>query len=210
MVVEDHLVVREGLTTLLNLAKDINVVAQAEHPAEAIEQFRVHLPDVVLTDLRLSGACGSDVISSIRRESKHPRFIVLSAHDGEEDVYRAVQAGARGYLLKGSTTSELIEAIRNVHEGRSYFPSEIAALLAARLSRDTLTSRETDVLRQIVYGRSNRQIALQLEISEATVKVHVNNLFSKLGVNDRTQAATAALLHGIVTLSQAADRRSDI
>lgn len=208
MVVEDHHIVREGLIKLLNMTKDIRVVGYAEHSIDAIEQFRVHLPDIVLTDLRLPGTSGADLIRRIRRESRQARFVVLTAHEGEEDVYRAVEAGARGYLLKGSTNSELIEAIRHVHEGRSYFPPEVAAVLAGRLSRDTLTPRETDVLKHIVHGKSNRQIALKLEISEATVKVHINNLFDKLGVSDRTQAATAALRHGIITFASEVDDQS--
>ena len=200
MVVDDHHVVREGLVTLLKMVNGLQVVAEAGDAAGALEQFRAHSPDVTIIDLRLPGRSGAEVIRILRSETEKARFIVLSAHGGEEDVYRAVQAGARAYLLKGVTNNELIETIRAVYAGRSHFPPEIAAALARRLTAGGLTARETDVLGKIAHGMSNKRIAVSLEISEATVKAHVNNLLSKLGVADRTQAATAAIQRGIVNL----------
>ena len=200
MVVEDHHVVRAGLVTLLKMVKGLEVVAEAGDADGALEKFRAHCPDVTIIDLRLPGRSGAEVIKTLRSEAEKPHFIVLSAHDGEEDVYRAVQAGARAYLLKGATNDELIETIKLVHAGRSHFPPDIAAALAQRLSTEGLTARETDVLKKIAHGMSNKRIALSLDISEATVKAHVNNLLNKLGVTDRTQAATVAIQRGIVTL----------
>lgn len=209
MVVEDHHVVRAGLITLLGMAPDLEVVAEAGDAVEAEEQFRMHSPDVILIDLRLCGCSGAEVIKNLRCKSEKTRFVVLTAHAGEEDVYRAIQAGARAYLLKGTTHDELIETIRLVHSGRSYFPVEIAATLAKRLRGEELTARETDVLVKITRGMSNRRIATLLQISEATVKAHVNSLLNKLGVADRTQAVTVALQRGIVTLdSRDLDRRA--
>ena len=200
MVVEDHHVVRAGLVTLLKMVKGLEVVAEAGDADGALEQFRANSPDVTIIDLRLRGRSGAEVIKTLRNEAEKARFIVLSAHDGEEDVYRAVQAGARAYLLKGATNDELIETIKLVHAGRSHFPPQIAAALAQRLSAGGLTARETDVLVKIAHGMSNKRIALSLDISEATVKAHINNLLNKLGVTDRTQAATAAIQRGIVIL----------
>ena len=200
MVVEDHHVVRAGLVTLLGMAEDIEVVAEAADGFEAVEQFHLQSPDVTLVDLRLPGLSGAEVITSLRKKSKQARFIVLTAYDGEEDVYRAVQAGARAYILKNSTNDELIQTIRLVYEGNSYFPSEIAAILAKRLTAEGLTLRETDILEKIVQGLDNKKIAMYLGISEATVKAHVTHLFKKLGVADRTHAATVAIQRGIVSL----------
>jgi len=205
MVVDDHHVVREGLVTLLKMVNGLQVVAEAGDAAGALEQFRAHSPDVTIIDLRLPGRSGAEVITILRSETEKARFIVLSAHGGEEDVYRAVQAGARAYLLKGVTNNELIETIRVVHADRSHFPPEIAAALARRLTAGGLTARETDVLGKIAHGMSNKRIAVCLEISEATVKAHVNNLLNKLGVADRTQAATAAIQRGIVNLDAHGD-----
>lgn len=200
MVVEDHHLVRAGLVTLLRMVEDFEVVAEAGDGMEAVEQFRLQCPDVTLTDLRLPRLSGTEVIRSLRRESEEARIIVLTAHDGEEDVYRAIQAGARAYLLKGSTSDELIRTIRLVYQGELHFPLQIVERLAKRLSAEELTARETDVLGKIVQGMTNKRIALLLDVSEATVKAHVNSLFIKLGVSDRTQAAMAAIRQGIVTL----------
>jgi two-component system NarL family response regulator len=141
---------------------------------------------------------GVDVIQRIRMETPHSRFIVLTTYDGDEDIYRALQAGARAYLLKGMTTEELITAIRAVHAGKSHIPPAIAEKLARRMGAEDLTPREFDVLEQIVHGKSNKGIAAELEISEATVKTHINSLLGKLGVTDRTQAATVAIQRGII------------
>lgn len=200
LVVEDHRVVRDGLIALLSLVEDIAVVAEAGDGIEAIEQFRRHSPDITLVDLRLPRISGAEVIRALRRESEHARCIVLTAHEGDEDVYRAIEAGACAYLLKGSTDQDLIETIRLVHTGQSHFPPHIAAALARRLTKEELTPREHEVLTRIVQGMANGKIAQALGVSEATIKAHVNSILKKLGVTDRTQAATAAIQRGIVPL----------
>ena len=200
LVVEDHHVVRQGLVSLLNVVDDFEVVGEAADGVEAITQFRKRQPDITLIDLRMPRLSGVEVIERIRMETPHARFIVLTTYDGDEDIYRALQAGARAYLLKGMTSEELIRTIRSVHSGRSYIPPAIAVKLAERLGTEELTPREFDVLEQIVHGKSNKEIATELEITEATVKTHINSLLGKLGVTDRTQAATAAIQRGLVPL----------
>jgi len=200
LVVEDHHVVRQGLVALLNVVDGLEVVGEAADGVEAIAQYRKHHPDITLTDLRLPRLSGVEVIERVRMESPHARFIVLTTYDGDEDIFRALQAGARAYLLKGMTTEELITTIRAVHAGKSHIPPAIAQKLAERMGTEELTPREFDVLEQIVFGKSNKEIATELEISEATVKTHINSMLSKLGVTDRTQAATAAIQRGIVPL----------
>ena len=208
LVVEDHHVVRQGLVALLNVVEGLEVVGEAADGVEAIGQFRKHLPDITLIDLRLPRMGGVDVIERLRMETPHARFIVLTTYDGDEDIYRALQAGAKAYLLKGMTTDELIAAIHTVHAGKSLIPPAIAQRLAERMGTEELTPREFDVLEQIVYGKSNKEIATELEISEATVKTHINSLLGKLGVSDRTQAATAAIQRGIVPLESLRKTRS--
>ena len=200
MIVEDHAVVRQGLAALLATAPDFAIVAEAADGLQAIEMFRAHHPDITLMDLRLPRMNGVEAIQKIRAEAPQARIIVLTTFDGDEDIYRALQAGARGYLLKGMTGEELMEAIRSVHAGKSRIPAPVAERLAERMGAPTLTARETEVLRLIVGGNSNKEIAGALFISEATVKTHINSLLSKLGVTDRTQAATTALQRGIVHL----------
>jgi DNA-binding NarL/FixJ family response regulator len=200
LVVEDHHVVRSGLVALLNVVEGIEVVGEAADGVEAIAQFRKHQPNVTLIDLRMPRLSGVEVIQRIRMETPQARFIVLTTYDGDEDIFRALQAGARAYLLKGMTTDDLVSTIRAVHSGRSHIPPAIAQRLAERVGTEELTPREFDVLEQIVGGCSNKEIATALDISEATVKTHINSLLGKLGVTDRTQAATAAIQRGIVTL----------
>jgi two-component system NarL family response regulator len=200
LVVEDHNVVRQGLVALLNVADGLTVVGEAGDGLEAIDQFRKHQPDITLMDLRLPRLSGVEAIQRIRSESPQARVIVLTTYDGDEDIYRALKAGARAYLLKGMTSEELITTIRAVHTGKSHIPPAIAEKLAARMGTEDLTPREFDVLEQIVRGKSNKEIATELNVSEATVKTHINSLLGKLGVTDRTQAATAAIQRGIVPL----------
>jgi len=199
LVVEDHNVVRQGLVALLNLVEDIQVVGEAADGEEAVVQFRSHHPDVTLIDLRLPKLSGVEVIQRVRSETPQARFVVLTTYDGDEDIYRALKGGAKAYLLKGMTTEELITTIRAVHSGRSHIPAAIAERLAERMGTEDLTPREFQVLEQIVAGKSNKEIATELAITEATVKTHINTLLGKLGVEDRTQAATAAIRRGIVT-----------
>ena len=200
LVVEDHHVVRKALVTLLELVEGFQVVGEAGDGLEAIVQFHLCRPDVTLIDLRLPERSGVEVVETIRQDSKQARFVVLTSYEGDEDIYRALRAGARSYLLKTSTSDEMISAIRLARSGyRLHIPPEIAAKLATRLGRKDLTQRETDILRQVAEGRSNRSIASRLHISESTVRSHVNNLLKKLGVSSRAHAATIALQRGIVT-----------
>ncbi len=200
LIVEDHNVVRQGLAALLNVAGGLEVVGEAGDGVEAIAQFRKLQPDITLVDLRLPRMSGVDVIERIRMETPQARFIVLTTYDGDEDIYRALKAGARAYLLKGMTSEDLIRTIRAVHAGKSHIPPAIAERLAERMGAQELTPREFDVLEQIVHGKSNKEIATELEVTEATVKTHINSLLGKLGVTDRTQATTAAIQRGIVPL----------
>jgi len=200
LIVEDHNVVRQGLVALLNEAGGLDVVGEAADGLEAVAQFRKLQPDITLIDLRLPRMSGVEVIDRIRLETPQGRFVVLTTYDGDEDIYRALKAGARAYLLKGMTGEDLIKAIRAVHAGKTHIPPAIAERLAERKGAKDLTPREFDVLEQIVRGKSNREIAAELEVSEATVKTHINSLLGKLGVTDRTQAATAAIQRGIVPL----------
>lgn len=200
MVVEDHHVVRQGLMALIRTVPGLEIVAEAADGGEAVHQFRQHRPDVTLMDLRLPKLGGVDAIGAIRAQFPAARIIVLTTFDGDEDIYRALQAGARGYLLKGMDADELIDAIRTVHAGKTRIPAPVAQRLAGRIGGQELTARETEVLKQIVAGRSNKEIGSVLFISEATVKTHINSLLGKLGVTDRTQAATTALQRGIVHL----------
>jgi two-component system NarL family response regulator len=190
--------VRGGLVALLATVDDMQVIAQASDGEEAFEQYRLHQPDVTLMDLRLGKVGGVEAIQRIRAKWPAARVIVLTTFDGDEDIYRAMQAGAKAYLLKGMSVEELISTIRLVHQGRVRIPAAIAEKLAERMAGPELTPRELDVLQLIVRGRSNKEIGSDLAISEATVKTHINSLLGKLGVNDRTQASTAAIQRGIV------------
>jgi two-component system NarL family response regulator len=200
LVVDDHHVVRQGLVALLNIMPEIEVVGQAADGAEAIKLYRSLHPDITLMDLQLPGLSGVDAIRRIRNDEPAARFIVLTTFDGDEDIYRALEAGARAYLLKGMTVEELTSAIKAVHAGKTRISPAIAEKLAERMSGPALTAREQDVLERIVAGRSNKEIASDLNISEATVKTHINSLLGKLGVGDRTHAATVAIQRGIVHL----------
>jgi two-component system NarL family response regulator len=200
LVVEDHNVVRQGLVALLNVVEGLTVVGEAADGLEAIEQYRKHQPDVTLMDLRLPRMGGVEAIQHIRQDAPQARVIVLTTYDGDEDIYRALKAGARAYLLKGMTSEDLVTTIRAVHAGKSHIPPAIAERLAERMGTEDLTPREFEVLTEIVNGNSNKEIAAALNVSEATVKTHINSLLGKLGVTDRTQAATAAIQRGIVPL----------
>jgi DNA-binding NarL/FixJ family response regulator len=201
MVVDDQAVVRQGFVVLVNLVSDMKVIAEAANGKQAIEQFRQHRPDVTLMDLRMPVMSGVEAIVAIRKEFPQARIIVLTTFDGDEDIYRSLQAGAHGYLLKDMFFNELEDAIRTVHAGLRRIPNVVADRLAERMTSSDLTSRELEVLEQIVKGKSNKEIGTALRISEATVKSHINNLLAKLGVTDRTQAATTAIHRGLVHLS---------
>ena len=200
MVIDDQAVVRQGFVALINTVADMSVVAEGTNGQEAVELFRQHKPDITLMDLRMPTLSGVEAITRIRQEFPQARIIVLTTFDGDEDIYRSLQAGAQGYLLKDMFFEELESAIRKVHAGGRQLPTVVAERLAERMSGSALTGRELEVLEEIVKGRSNKEIAAQLKISEATVKSHINNILGKLGVTDRTQAATTALQRGIVHL----------
>jgi two-component system NarL family response regulator len=176
------------------------VVAEGTNGQEAIDLFRIHRPDVTLMDLRMPQMGGVEAIVAIRKEFRDARMIILTTYDGDEDIYRSLQAGAQGYLLKDMFFEELEDAIRKVHAGARRIPTQVAERLAERMGSSVLTVREVEVLEQIVAGNSNKAIAGRLNISEATVKSHINSILSKLGVSDRTQAATTALQRGLVHL----------
>ena len=200
VVVDDQAVVRQGFVSLINTVADMEVIAEGTNGQQAIELYREHQPDVMLIDLRMPVLTGVEAIAAIRKEFPGARMIVLTTYDGDEDIYRSLQAGAQGYLLKDVFFEDLEEAIRKVHAGSRRIPSVVAERLAERMSGSDLTGRELEVLQQIVAGRSNKEIGSQLNISEATVKSHINNILSKLGVTDRTQAVTTALQRGLVHL----------
>jgi DNA-binding NarL/FixJ family response regulator len=200
LVVDDHNVVRQGIVSLIKSVPDMTVVAEGSDGKQAVVLFREHQPDITIMDLRLPVKTGVEAIKEIRSEFPSARVIVLTTFDGDEDIYRALQCGARGYLLKDMFGDDLMEAIRAVHAGRSRIPAAIAQRLADRMGGPDLTPREMDVLKLIVGGRSNKEIGRELFISEATVKTHINSLLGKLGVSDRTQAATTALQRGIIHL----------
>lgn len=202
MVVEDHAVVRQGLIALLSSVPDIEIVGSAADGAEAVALHSLCNPDVTLMDLQLPKMGGVAAITAIRAQHPNARIIVLTTFDGDEDIYRAMQAGAKAYLLKGMDMDELLAAIRTVYKGKGRISTAIAEKLAERVSGQQLTNRELNTLERIVAGRSNKEIASDLNISEATVKSHVNNLLSKLGAGDRTQAAIIAVQRGFVRLPE--------
>ncbi len=200
LVVDDHHVVRQGLVALLKVSPEIEIVGEASDGLEAIELHQKLQPDVTLMDLQLPNLGGVAAITRIRAETPAARFIVLTTFDGDEDIYRSLQAGAKAYLLKGMTIDDLLNTIRLVHSGKTSISPAIAGKLADRMATEDLTARELKVLERIVAGRANKEIAADLSISEATVKTHINNLLSKLGVSDRTNAATVAIQRGLVHL----------
>jgi two-component system NarL family response regulator len=200
MVIDDQAVVRQGFVALINTVSDMVVVAEGTNGRQAIELYRLHRPDITLMDLSMPELGGVEAIVAIRKEFRDARLIVLTTYDGDEDIYRSLQAGAQGYLLKDMFFEELEDAIRRVHAGARRIPAQVAERLAERMGSSDLTGRELEVLEQIVAGHSNKAIAHRLNISEATVKSHINSILSKLGVSDRTQAATTALQRGLVHL----------
>jgi DNA-binding NarL/FixJ family response regulator len=198
--VDDHALLREGIAALVNAESDMKLVAEASNGQEAIEQFRLHRPDVTLMDLQMPALNGVQAVIGIRTEFPNARIIVLTTYTGDVQVLRALRAGARAYLLKGHVHRELLETIRAVHAGKKRIPPEVAADLADHAAEDELSSREIDVLRLIASGNANKNIADQLLISVETVKSHVTNILSKLEANDRTHAVTIALKRGIIEL----------
>ena len=200
MVGDDHPVVREGLKAILSAQDDLEVVGEARTGGEAVASYFQLRPRVVLMDLLLPDMNGSEAIKRICEKSSDARIIVLTTLSGDEEIYRALEAGAHGYLLKDMVRKELIRAVHEVHAGRRFIPAEIGARLAEGLPRPDLTSREIEVLQQVAGGLRNKEIAYNLDISEATVNAHVKHILSKLSAADRTQAVMVALRRGILHL----------
>ncbi len=200
LVAEDHLVARVGVSAIVNMQPDMLVVAEAANGQQAVEMYREHRPDVALLDLRMPVMSGAEAAAAIRAEFPQARMIALTTYGGDEDIRRALAAGVRAYLTKDVLHDELLNAIRAVYQGQHYLPPAVAAALAAQAPRPDLSAREVQVLELIVRGLANKQIGYTLNIAEHTVKNHVKNILSKLGVQDRTQAATTAIQRGIIHL----------
>jgi DNA-binding NarL/FixJ family response regulator len=200
LVADDHVLVLEGLAAAIGRQKDMRVVATAKDGAEALDLWKAHRPDVALVDLRMPKVSGVDVIREIRNEDVSARAIVLTTYDTDEEIYQAIRAGARAYLLKDAPLEELVGCIRKVRAGETCIPPALGARLAARMRGDALTSREIDVLKLLAKGRSNKEIGSDLFVSESTVKSHVKNIFEKLHVRSRTEAIAAANQRGLLQL----------
>jgi two-component system, NarL family, response regulator len=200
LIADDHAIFRQGLATIINRDPDMQVIAQAENGEQAIALFEEHQPNVTLMDLRMPEVEGVAAIRAICAIAKSARIIVLTTYDSDEDIYRGLQAGAKGYLLKETEPDELLNAIRIVHRGQKYIPPNVGAKLVQRLSNPELSERELEVLRALAQGMSNAEIAAALSIGEGTVKSHVNRILNKLDVSDRTQAVIIAVKRGIVSL----------
>lgn len=200
LIVDDRAIVTKGLATIINRDPEMIVIAQAEDGQQAIDAFREYQPDVTLMDLRMPKMGGVEAIMAICAEFKQARIALLRTYDGDEDIYRGLQAGAQGYLLKDSKLGELLNAIRAIHNGQKYIPPEVGAKLLQRMSNPELSERELEVLRLMAQGMGNQEIGTALIIGESTVKSHVNRILSKLGVSDRTQAVITAVKRGIVSL----------
>ena len=198
--VDDHPILREGVGALIASQRDMRLVAEASNGREAVEQFRLHRPDITLMDLQMPDMSGIDALIAIRSEFPDARIIVLTTYAGDALCRRAMQAGAQAYILKGNVRTDLLDTIRAVRAGKKLIHGEVAAELASHAADDALSQREIEVLSLIAAGNSNKLIADQLAISEDTVKGHVKSILSKLGVNDRTHAVTVGLKRGIIEL----------
>jgi two-component system NarL family response regulator len=200
LVVDDHPVVRQGLIGMLEKAPDIVIVGQGRNGHEAIAVFQQQQPDVTLMDLRMPDMGGVQAITLICNEFPNARIIVLTTYDTDEEIYQGLRSGAKGYLLKDSEPEELLTAIRTVTKGQRYIPPNVAAKLVQRMTAPELSDRELEVLQLVGQGMNNQEISTALNISESTVKTHINRILSKLDVKDRTQAAIIALKRGIASL----------
>jgi DNA-binding NarL/FixJ family response regulator len=198
--VDDHALLREGIAAVITNEPDMVMVAQASTGREAVQLYQKHRPDVTLMDLRLPDMSGIEAMIAIRTESPDAKIIILTTFEGDVEMQRALQAGARGYLLKSMPPREIVAAIRQVHAGRKSIPAEVASQLAEHMGEEALTAREIDVLSRVAGGNRNRDIAEQLVISEETVKVHMKHIMEKLGASDRTEAVAIAIRRGIIEL----------
>ena len=200
LVVEDHGIVRQGIVSILQRQQDFKVVAEARDGLEAVDLHAKHQPDVTLMDLRMPNLEGVDAIARIRTQTPDAKIIILTTYDTDEDIYRGLQAGAKGYILKDADFEDLIDAVNTVNNNKRYLPTNVAIKLAERMSANELTDRELEVLNLMVKGSGTTALAQKLNLSEGTVKFHINNIFQKLGVNDRTQAVVVALRRGLARL----------
>jgi two-component system NarL family response regulator len=200
LIADDHTVVREGLVAIIGKWTDMTVVAEARNGQEAVEQWKQHLPDVSLLDLRMPVLDGVGAINQIRGQNAAARIIVLTTYDDDEDIYRSLSAGAKAYLLKDSPQEDILDCIRKVHHGETVVSASVAAKLAERVSGPELTEREVVVLRALAGGQSNKEIGSSLSISEMTVKAHLKNIFFKLNVQSRTEAIAAAMRRGLIQI----------
>jgi DNA-binding NarL/FixJ family response regulator len=200
LIADDHSVVREGLVSLIKRKSDMTVVAEGSNGREAVDFWKEHRPDVTLLDLRMPELDGVGAIKEIRELDPHAHIVVLTTFDGDEDIYRAIKAGAKGYLLKDTAREALMECIRKVHSGETCIPPTLAAKLAERVSGEALSAREIEVLQRIAAGKSNKEIGAELFISEGTVKTHVKSIFGKLDVVSRTEAVATATRRGLIQL----------
>jgi DNA-binding NarL/FixJ family response regulator len=200
LIADDHSVVRAGLAAIIQGQEDMTLVGAAVDGAQCVGLWRESKPDIGLFDLRMPGVDAVAAIESIRDIDANARIIILTTYDGDEDIYRALRAGAKGYILKDSTMEQITTCVRAVHAGRSYVPPPLAAKLASRVGSESLSSRELQVLQLAARGKPNKQIAAETGITAATVKFHLNNVFSKLGVNSRTAAIAAAARRGLLKL----------
>jgi len=200
LVVDDHPIMRVGITALIASSKEMETVAQAGSGEEAITLHALHLPDITLMDLRLPGISGVETIRRIRSQSPKARFIVLTTYAGDEDIFQAMEAGATGYLVKGMPQEMLVNAVKRVHAGGRYLPPTMSQALASRMPDSSLSNREREVLGLMATGKSNREIANNLGITEATVKCHVSVILGRLNASDRTQAVVIALQRGLIHL----------
>jgi DNA-binding NarL/FixJ family response regulator len=200
LIADDHSVVREGLVSLVKRKSDMVVVAEAGNGREAVELWKEHRPDVTLLDLRMPELDGVGAIEEIRELDENAQIVVLTTYDGDEDIYRAIKAGAKAYLLKDTARDALVETVRRVHAGETYLPPQLAAKLAERVSGQALSPREIEVLQRMAVGKSNKEIGSELFISEGTVKTHIKSIFSKLDVVSRTEAVATATRRGLIQL----------
>ena len=200
LLVDDHPILLDGLVMLLECESDIAVVGRAANGEDAIALFKQYQPDIMLIDLRLPTLSGIEVIIKIRTDYPRARIVVLSTYDTDEEIYQAVQAGARGYLVKGAASEELLKAIRTVYRNQTYIPPSASEKLLRRMTAPTLSNREQEVLQLIAEGKTNPQISAELNVAESTVRFHVSNILDKLGVSDRTQAIVQAVSQGLVHL----------
>jgi DNA-binding NarL/FixJ family response regulator len=200
LVVDDHPIMRIGIAAIIQATPDMTTVAQAGSGEEAIELYEKHLPDITLVDLRLPGISGVEVIRTLMARHRDARFVVLTTYEGDEDIHQALEAGARSYIIKGMPHGALVSALRRVHAGGRFLPAPVSRALNSRMPDSELSAREREVLSLIVRGKSNKEIATDLGITESTVKCHVSVILSRLNVSDRTQAVVTALQRGLIHL----------